>query len=313
MQYIQYIIPGKNAMYTCHYANLFDSRYNKIDIGRRRGERFLNTLFDANLRGKVAIVRGGGDLATGVIYRLWRTGFKVLCLEREYPLVVRGPVSVATAVFEGMHIVEGMRSVLVNSPDGWRADGDAVAVMIDPDGECISRVAPTVLVDAIMAKRYTGTHRNMAPLVLALGPGFDAPSQVHGVIETQRGHYLGRLITQGSAVSNTGIPGTVMGYSTERILRAPVNGRVEPVLSIGDQVEKGGLIARIGDAEVRSAISGVLRGLIHPRVLVERGMKIGDVDPRGVREHCFSITDKALAVAGGVLEGVARFISFGSL
>jgi len=260
-----------------------------------------------------AIVRGGGDLATGVIYRLWRAGFKVLCLEREYPLVVRGPVSVATAVFEGTHVVEGMKSVLVGSLDDWRRKDDAVAVMVDPEGECISRVAPAVLVDAIMAKRYTGTHRSMAPLVLALGPGFDAPSQVHGVIETKRGHYLGRLITKGSAIPNTGIPGAVMGYSAERILRAPADGRVEPLLSIGDQVGEGGLIARVGGAEVRSAISGVLRGLIHPTVPVERGMKIGDVDPRGAREHCFSITDKALAVAGGVLEGVARFFSFGYL
>ena len=259
------------------------------------------------------IVRGGGDLATGVIYRLWRAGFKVLCLEREYPLVVRGPVSVATAVFEGTHVVEGMKSTLVNSLDDWPDVSGAVAVMVDPDGDCISRVAPTILIDAIMAKRFTGTHRSMAPLVLALGSGFDAPSQVHGVIETKRGHYLGRLITNGSAIPDTGIPGAVMGYSAERILRAPAEGHVEPLLSIGDQVEEGGLIARVGDAEVRSRMSGVLRGLIHPTVPVERGMKIGDVDPRGAREHCFSITDKALAVAGGVLEGVMRFFSLGSL
>ena len=269
------------------------------------------------MRGTVAIVRGGGDLATGVIYRLWRAGFKVLCLEREHPLVVRGPVSAAQAVFDGTHVVEGMKAVLVNSVDDWQSEcergyaGGAVAVMVDPEGECISRVAPAVLVDAIMAKRYTGTHRSMAPLVLALGPGFAAPSQVHGVIETKRGHFLGRLITNGSAIPNTGIPGTEMGYSVERVLRAPECGRVEAVLSIGDQVEEDSLIARVGGVEVRSAISGVLRGLINPTVLVERGMKIGDVDPRGVREHCFSITDKALAVAGGVMEGVARFFSFG--
>jgi xanthine dehydrogenase accessory factor len=132
------------------------------------------------------------------------------------------------------------------------------------------------------------------------------------VIETKRGHYLGRLITNGSAIPNTGIPGTEMGYSVERLLRAPTDGRVEPVLSIGDHVEEGELIAHVGGAELRSMISGVLRGLIHPTVLVERGMKIGDVDPRGVREHCFSITDKALAVAGGVLEAVVRFFSLGS-
>ena len=274
----------------------------------------MDTHFNTRLRGTTAIVRGGGDLATGVIYRLWRAGFKVLCLEREYPLVVRGPVSAAAAVFDGTHTIEGMRAALVKSPDDWQSECErGVAVMVDPEGECISRVAPAVLVDAIMSKRYTGTHRSMAPLVLALGPGFAAPSQVHGVIETKRGHYLGRLITDGSAIPNTGIPGTEMGYSVERVLRAPADGLVEPVLSIGDQVEEGELIARVGSAEVRSAIKGVLRGLIHPTVFVERGKKIGDVDPRGVREHCFSITDKALAVAGGVMEGVARFFSFGSL
>ena len=269
----------------------------------------LNNDQESYLRGKTAIVRGGGDLATGVIYRLWRAGFKVLCLEREYPFVVRRSVSVAGAVFEGTNVVEGMRSVLINSLDDWQSEDNAIAVMVDPDGECISRVAPTVLVDAIMAKRYTGTHKSMAPLVLALGPGFDAPTQVHGVIETTRGHYLGRLITKGSALANTGVPGTVMGFSLERVLRAPADGWLQPLVSIGDPVERGELIAQIGGADVRSAIRGALRGLIHPKVHVKRGMKIGDVDPQGIRDHCFTITDRALAVAGGVLEGVMRFYS----
>ena len=260
-----------------------------------------------------AIVRGGGDLATGVIYRLWRAGFKVLCLELEHPLVVRGPVAAATAVFEGVCVVEGMRAALVNSLDEWRSESGAVGVMIDPEGECISEAAPAILIDAVMAKRYTGTHRSMAPLVLALGPGFTAPFQVHGVIETKRGHYLGRLITNGSAIPNTGVPGMEMGYSVDRVLRAPADGRVEAMFAIGDRVAEGDLIARVGGDEVRAAISGVLRGLIHPTVFVKRGMKIGDVDPRGKREYCFSITDKALAVAGGVLEGVTNFYSMGHL
>jgi xanthine dehydrogenase accessory factor len=263
------------------------------------------------LRRAVAIVRGGGDLATGVIYRLWRAGFNVLCLEREFPLVVRRPVSVAQAVFGGRHEVEGMASVLVDSLDEWE-DG-TVAVKIDPSGSCVRDIAPCLVVDAIMAKRHTGTNRGMAPLVLALGPGFSAPDQVHGVIETNRGHYLGRLITNGSAVPNTGVPGTVMGYSSERLLRAPDDGYVRPLASIGDHVEAGDLIARVGSSEVRSQISGVLRGLIHPSVFAARGLKIGDVDPRDVRLHCFSITDKALAIAGGVLEAVtASGISSGA-
>lgn len=262
------------------------------------------------MRGTV-IVRGGGDLATGVIYRLWRAGFKVLCLETEHPLVVRGPVSAARAVFDGAHEVEGMPCVLVGSPD--KAPDGAVGVMVDPNGECIPRLSPEIVVDATMAKRYTGTHRKMAPLVLALGPGFQAPSQVHGIIETKRGHYLGRLITKGSAIPNTGIPGAEMGYSTERILRAPADGYAEHSLSIGDHVEAGDIITRVSGAEVRSEIRGVLRGLIHPSVFLPRGMKIGDIDPRDRPEHCFAITDKSLAIAGGVLEAVMRFEAAGSL
>lgn len=257
-----------------------------------------------------AVVRGGGDLATGVIYRLWRAGFRVLCLETRFPLTVRRPVSVAEAVFAGECEVEGMRAVFTDSPGEW--DGGEIAVAIDPEGECIPRVAPDVVVDAIMAKRYTGTHRGMAPLVLALGPGFSAPGQVHGVVETKRGHSLGRLITDGEAIPNTGIPGTEMGYSIERLLRAPRDGHVEPVLSIGDHVEAGGLIARVGGEDVRSQIKGMLRGLIHPSVPVRSGTKIGDVDPRDAREHCFMITDKALAVAGGVMEAVTNFFGIGS-
>ncbi|MDR3165033.1 MAG: EF2563 family selenium-dependent molybdenum hydroxylase system protein [Synergistaceae bacterium] len=262
------------------------------------------------MRGTV-IVRGGGDLATGVIYRLWRAGFNILCLEIEHPLVVRGPVSAGYAVFNGTHEVEGMPCVLVGSP-GKTPDG-TVGVMIDPNGDCIPDVSPWILVDAIMAKRYTGTHREMAPLVLALGPGFQTPSQVHGVIETKRGHYLGRLITKGSAIPNTGIPGEEMGYTVERLLRAPVNGYAEHALSIGDHVEAGDIVTRVDGVEVRSKIRGVLRGLIHPSVLLSRGMKIGDVDPRDEQEHCFTITDKSFAIAGGVLEAVMRFESAGSL
>jgi xanthine dehydrogenase accessory factor len=246
-----------------------------------------------------------------VIYRLWRAGFRVLCLEMEHPLVVRRPVSAACAVFDGAREVEGMPCVLVGSPD--KAPDGSVGVMIDPEGECIPRLSPEIIVDAIMAKRYTGTHRNMAPLVLALGPGFHAPSQVHGVIETMRGHYLGRLVTSGSAMPNTGVPGAEAGYSVERILRAPADGRAGHALSIGDHVEAGDVVTRVNGVEVRSEIRGVLRGLIHPSIFLSRGMKIGDIDPRGRPEYCFTITDKSLAIAGGVLEAVMRFQAAGSL
>ena len=255
---------------------------------------------------RIAIVRGGGDLATGVIYRLWRAKFSVLCLECDTPFVVRRPVSVAQAVFDGEHLVEDMRAVRIKSPPEF-SKGPAVHVLVDPDCSCLAAIEPDILVDAIMAKENTGTNRNMAPLVLAIGPGFRAPHEVHGVVETKRGHYLGRLITDGGAIPNTGIPGTEMGYTVERLLRAPCDGRLTPVKEIGDHVEAGELIARVSGSDVRANISGVLRGLIHPSVQVKTGLKIGDVDPRDERAHCFTITDKALAIAGGVLEALMRF------
>jgi xanthine dehydrogenase accessory factor len=255
------------------------------------------------LSGRIAVVRGGGDLATGIIYRLWKSKFRVLCLEIGLPLAVRRPVSVAEAVFEGQHTVEGMTAVLIKSLDEWKDDG-GVAVLVDPEGASIGAIKPDVVVDAVMSKRYTGTHRAMAPLVMAIGPGFSAPNQVHAVVETKRGHYLGRLITNGSAAPNTGVPGMEMGYTVERLLRAAADGHVTPIRQIGDHVEAGDIVAQIGGEEVRAAIKGVLRGLLHPKVNADKGLKIGDIDPRDEPAFCFSITDKALAIAGGVLEGI---------
>lgn len=257
-------------------------------------------------RNKLAIVRGGGDLATGVIYRLWKANFDVLSLEVPHPMVVRRTVAVAEAVFDGKYRVEDMPVQKIDSVADWK-DRRVVAVRVDPEGASIAEISPSLVVDATMMKRYSGTSKEMAPLVLAIGPGFSAPDQVDGVIETKRGHTLGRLITNGSAIPNTGVPGMEMGYTTERLLRAPADGYVKNVRTIGDHVEAGELVATVGDHEVLAQIKGVLRGLIHPSVNVQRGMKIGDVDPRDVCSHCFSITDKALAIAGGVLEAVMHF------
>ena len=255
------------------------------------------------MNGRLAIVRGGGDLATGIIYRLWRSGFKVLVLETQLPLVVRRTVAVASAVFNGSCIVDGMPAELVTSPiDVFKNEG--VSVLVDPQGESIHTMRPDLLVDAIMAKVNTGTHINMAPLVIGIGPGFTAKVDVHYVVETKRGHYLGRLISEGSAIPNTGIPGMEMGYTIERLLKAPADGYLIPQHEIGDHVEAGELIGTIGEREIRAQIKGMLRGLIHPSVFVSANTKVGDIDPRDVREHCFSITDKALAIAGGVLEAV---------
>ena len=251
---------------------------------------------------KLAIVRGGGDLATGVIYRLWKVGYTVLSLEIPAPLVVRRTVSVASAIFDGEIVIEDMQAVRIDSINNFTYDRSRIAVLVDPEGESISKLKPYLLVDAIMAKHNLGTKKEMAPIVIAIGPGFTAPDDVDAVIETKRGHYLGRVIENGSAIPNTGVPGLVRGYDVERLLRSPGKGHVIPKKNIGDVVMPGDVVAYVGELPVCSQIEGVLRGLIHPTVQVEKGLKIGDVDPRGDRKHCFSITDKALAIAGGVLE-----------
>ena len=252
------------------------------------------------------IVRGGGDLATGIIYRLWRVGFSVLVLETERPLVVRRTVSAASAVFDGSIKIEGMEAVLIDSAEAFDASSEKIQVLIDPEGESIKKIRPRVLVDAVMAKKNLGTTKDMAPLVIAIGPGFSAPEDVHAVIETKRGHSLGRVITSGSAIPNTGVPGVIKGYGIERLLRAPADGYLSPARKIGDEVSRGETVAYVDRIPVRAGVDGVLRGLIHPSVYLTKGLKIGDVDPRGDPSHCFSITDKALAVAGGVLEVIMR-------
>lgn len=252
------------------------------------------------------IVRGGGDLATGIIYRLWRVGFSVLVLETERPLVVRRTVSAASAVFDGSIKIEGMEAVLIDSVEAFDASSEKIQVLIDPEGRAIKKIRPRILVDAVMAKKNLGTTKDMAPLVIAIGPGFSAPEDVHAVIETKRGHSLGRVITSGSAIPNTGVPGVIRGYGIERLLRAPADGYLSPARKIGDEVSCGETVAYVDRIPVHAGVDGVLRGLIHPSVYLTKGLKIGDVDPRGDPSHCFSITDKALAVAGGVLEVIMR-------
>ena len=254
--------------------------------------------------GKLAIVRGGGDLATGIIYRLWKVGCSVLSLEIPAPLVVRRTVSVASAVFDGEITIEDMKAVRIGSLKDFPCDRSRIYILVDPEGRSISELKPDILVDAIMAKRNLGTKKDMAPVVIGIGPGFSAPVEVDAVIETKRGHYLGRVIRNGSAIPNTGVPGLIKGYTVERLLRSPCEGHVVPVKTIGDSVMPGEVVAHVESVPVCSEIEGILRGLIHPTVKVNKGFKIGDIDPRGEREHCFSITDKSLAIAGGVLEAI---------
>ncbi len=258
------------------------------------------------LTGWITVVKGGGDLGTGVVYRLHRAGLRVLVTELPSPLVIRRRVALAAAVYQGVVQVENMT--------GRRAEDDAeifaawqkgqVPVLVDARAEAVSRLRPTVLVDAVMAKRNTGTRISDAPIVIGLGPGFVVGQDAHAVVETQRGHYLGRALYQGQAAPNTGQPGATQGVSTGRLLRAPAEGRFEAQCQIGERVRAGQVVARVGDAPVHAAIDGVLRGLLADGLDVRAGLKVGDIDPRGVVEHCFCISDKALAVGGGALEAV---------
>lgn len=254
-------------------------------------------------KARLIIIRGGGDIATGTIYRLWKLGFNVLALEAVSPLVVRRTVAVAQAVFDGECSVEGMRAVKIASAGAFDPSL-GVGVLVDPGGGSIKKMKPDIVIDAMIAKRNTGTHKGMAPLVIGLGPGFEAPRDVHAAIETNRGHNLGRVITNGAPEPNTGDPGIVAGYGKERLLRAPADGRIKIYREIGDSVTKDEIIAEVAGLPVRANLSGVLRGLIHPSVTVTKGLKIGDVDPRNDPSYCRTISDKALSVAGGVLEAI---------
>jgi xanthine dehydrogenase accessory factor len=223
-------------------------------------------------------------------------------------------VAFSRAVYEGEAQVEDVSAALVEDDGGMRAAlaRGKIALFVDPAGEIVRRYRPAGLVDAIMAKRNTGTAIGDAPVVIALGPGVTAGVDCHGVVETKRGHRLGRLLTTGSAEANTGIPGDIGGFTVERLLRAPAAGVFEALASIGDRVNKGDAVARVQVADgcavpVIAGIDGVLRGILPSGLIVTPGMKAGDIDPRCEVSHCFTVSDKALAVAGGVLEGLLRF------
>jgi xanthine dehydrogenase accessory factor len=260
----------------------------------------------------LVLVRGGGDLASGVVYRLHRAGFPGVVTELPHPLAVRRAVAFGEAVYAGQVTVEGIVGRRV--PDAAAArdalHGGEVAVLVDREGQSLKTLKPEIVVDARLAKVNLGTTMQDAPLVIGLGPGFTAGMDCHAVVETKRGHTLGRVFWQGSAAPDTRMPEGVAGRAGERVLRAPVGGRVVGRKQIGDQIAEGEIIAEIvADGEGTGALltapfNGVLRGLIHPATPVTAGMKVGDLDPRGEREYCFSISDKALAVGGGVLEAV---------
>jgi xanthine dehydrogenase accessory factor len=254
----------------------------------------------------IAIVKGAGDLGTGVAYRLWKCGFRVLCTDLEHPLVIRRTVAFASAIYEGCITVEGVACERIFYADEafslWQRD--TLPVIADPTGRSVQALRPDVVVDAIMAKHNTGTTINDASCVVALGPGFTAGQDCHAVIETQRGHDLGRVIWSGSASPNTGVPGKVGGEDARRVVRSPCDGRLYARRAIGDFVKEGEVIAQVDGAPVFATLSGILRGLLHDGISVRAGLKIADIDPRGEQRFCFSISDKALAIGGGVLEAV---------
>lgn len=260
--------------------------------------------------GTMVIIKGAGDLATGVAYRLNKCGLDVIMTEISSPLVVRRKVSFAEAVYEGTATVEGIQARLAQTVDEAleMLDDNIIPVMVDPEANVVKDLYPQVVVDARMAKRNLGTTIEEAPLVIGLGPGFTAGEDVHAVVETLRGHRLGRVIYGGSAIPDTGSPGNVAGVTRERLLRAPVEGVVVAKRAIGDLVEKGEIVAVIENTPVPAQISGVIRGIIKEGVKVPQGTKIGDIDPRKDAEWD-TISDKALAVGGGVVEAVFNFIT----
>ncbi len=261
----------------------------------------INTLF----KDTPILIKGAGDLATGVAARLFHAGFPVAMTELPTPTMVRRAVCFGSAVFDGEITVEDLSAVKASPDeiDDCLARGQ-IPVIVDPAAETLKRWPPAVLIDAIIAKRNTGTHISDASLVIAMGPGFYAGQDCHHVIETNRGHWLGRIISKGAAQANTNSPGEVKGQTKSRVLRAPASGHLSPHATIGDAVQLGQLIATVNNEPVLAPFDGVLRGLIHPSVAVTPGYKIGDVDPRGVREHCFTISEKSLAIGGGALESI---------
>lgn len=254
----------------------------------------------------LTVIRGAGDIATAIALRLVRCGFSVVMTEVERPLTVRRTVAFSEAVRLGKTQVEGVTAV--RARDGAHARAllaeDIVPVLVDPACVCVASLAPNVVVDAILAKRNLGTRMGMAPVVVAVGPGFTAGVDCHAAVETMRGHTLGRVYYEGSALPNTAVPGLVGGFAGERVLRAPADGVFRGVARIGDHVEQGQTVAYVGNAPVTATLTGMLRGLLADDVHVTCGLKCGDVDPRDDASYCGLVSDKGLAVAGGVLEAI---------
>ena len=252
------------------------------------------------------IVRGAGEQASGIAHRLFRCGFKVCLVETATPLAVRRMVSFCEAVYDGKKTVEGVTAVCIDNPNQifsvWQ--NNQIPLIVDPENEMRHILCPHVVIDAILAKRNVGTRMSDAPLVIGLGPGFYAGRDVHVVIETNRGHNLGRLIFDGEPEPNTGMPGTIGGYSVERVFRAPGKGIFRSIKNIGDLVSEGDVLAKVEETPILAKISGIIRGMLRDGTRVKIGLKAGDIDPRKETTHCPTISDKARALGGSALEAI---------
>ena len=252
------------------------------------------------------IIRGGGDLGTGVAHRLHRAGFTLMITELARPLTVRRAVSFGEAVYSGSITVEGVTARLAEDPMLGMAYTvlDEVPVVVDDDSSVIQRMQPPIVIDARLAKQRLDTRLHDAPLVVGLGPGFVAGQDCHAVVETNRGHNLGRVYWDGTAEADTGQPESVKGFSGQRVLRAPTDGIFAGRMAIGDWAAAGQVVAEVDGQPLLAPFDGVVRGLLHDGLPVTAGLKVGDLDPRGIPEYCFMISDKARAIGGGVLEAI---------
>lgn len=256
----------------------------------------------------LVVIKGAGDLASGIALRLYNAGLRIVMTDLPNPLAIRRTVSFCEAIRNGETVVEGIKAVkATNKEEVFEAlDSGFIPVLPDPEANIIKAISPDVVVDAILAKRNTGTKISDAGVVIGVGPGFVAGEDCHAVIESMRGHTLGRAIYEGAALPNTNIPGLIGGFAGERVLRAPSDGVFKSVHSIGDVVKFGDVIGYVEGKPMLSTIDGVLRGLIADGTPVREGLKSGDVDPRGNTEYCTLVSDKALAIAGGVLEAILK-------
>ena len=261
---------------------------------------------------KMILVRGGGDLATGVIHKLHQSGYQVLILECDRPSAIRRHVAFCEAVYDGTAEVEGVVCRRITENDirtqcrkCW-AQGE-IPLLIDTHGKHIRELEPEAVIDAILAKKNLGTSRDMAPLTVGLGPGFTAGEDVDYVIETMRGHTLGRVIRTGEPIPNTNIPGLIGGFTGERVLRAPDDGIFHQLADIGARVQAGDVVGEVNGKPMACTIAGVIRGMLADGTPVYKGMKSGDVDPRGELSYCYTASDKAIAIGGGVLQAILEY------